>query len=313
MAYVATTPRSDGSFRPATRSTRRTASVEAVKSRQACAQAQHQSRVRATGSRRAPEAQAPILDSAARSTRYRIAPLDSDAGPSLQPTTIYVGPLDRRTAPEGLVLVLHGCGGTARCFEDMAHEWAKAMPRVAFIMPTAPQRGRFTAWFNKSGKSPAGLGVQPKCCAYTRVEAQLLNILESERARLQLDWSQVALLGYSAGSMMASWLSLKLPAACAGLVCLHGICPDHRLPPPPPCPKTGRPPALLMAGGEDVQIIPEAVEHSRDLLKERFGFKDVTYVLTPDQPHSLSIEELDAVLAFFQQCLLRSPASVGGA
>lgn len=226
-----------------------------------------------------------------------------EAGQGLQCLTVRVGPLDRETPAEGLVMLLHGAGGSALCFEGWAHECTKAMPHVAFVMPTAPVRGQFTSWFGRQSQANVGFGAQPKCIKYARVQAELTGILQTECERLHLTLRQVVILGYSAGSLMASWLVLNLPEPCAGLVCLHGLVPDKRLPQPQRCPKAGRPPTLMLAGAEDEQIPPKAVERSVTLLRECWSFSDVTHHVTPGQDHGIGDEEFCAMSNFFQKCL----------
>lgn len=263
-----------------------------------------------------------MLDgSSLQDSLHRVGPLHKNAlctagskpcprmldGPGLGDLTHRVGPLHKNAAAEGLVLILHGAGGSADCFEPYAEEWSKAMPSVAFLMPSAPQRGTLTTWFARARTERIGKGVQPKLINFARVQAELLDLLKTECQRLNLDLGQVAILGYSAGSLMASWLVLQLPQPCAGLVCLHGLCPDGRLPDPPPCPTAGRPEALCLAGGRDRQVPPEAVQHSVKLLRDRWQFPEVSHRVFPEQGHGISVEECDVMVDFFRARLQRAP------
>lgn len=220
-------------------------------------------------------------------------------------------------------MMLHGAGDSGGGMLDIAEEWAKAMPRVAWIMPSAPTRGSMSAWFGRV-RRPDGTRSNT-CIRYEKVERQLLDLLETECLRLQLHAGQVALWGYSAGSMMAAWLALQLPAPCAGLVLLHGLVPDNRLPQPQPRLSFAgshpaavskraqqaaialplRPPALLLGGEEDQQIPLEAVRLGADTLRQRWGFQDVTLVETPGQDHSIGEAEYVAMEEFLCEKLGR--------
>merc|ERR1711920_822623 len=100
--------------------------------------------------------------------------------------------------------MLHGAGDSADGLMQIAQCWAEAMPTVAFLMPSAPVRGRYSSWFARDQNAPTR--VKP-CCNYETITEQLLELLDSARRRLGLEYSQVCLWGYSAGALMASWLA----------------------------------------------------------------------------------------------------------
>lgn len=202
--------------------------------------------------------------------------------------------MDQDASAEGLVMLLHGAGDSAEGLQFLAEEWCQAMPRVAFVLPSAPHRGQSTLWFARSAppsKQLVGEGT---------ITRQLLELLASERQRLRLRTDQVALWGYSAGSLMAAWVALHLPEHCACLVCVHGTVPKDRLPPPPPCPAGPRPAALVLAGGVDVQMPPHAVDKAVQELTERHGFTNVTYLIEEGQGHAISDGESDTSLNFIR-------------
>eukprot|EP00928_Gymnodinium_smaydae_P048498 TRINITY_DN32428_c0_g1_i1.p1 TRINITY_DN32428_c0_g1~~TRINITY_DN32428_c0_g1_i1.p1 ORF type:complete len:317 (+),score=62.16 TRINITY_DN32428_c0_g1_i1:115-951(+) len=217
----------------------------------------------------------------------------------VEPTLTY-GPLDNGESPEGLVMLLHGAGDSADGMMGLAEQWAPCMPRVAFLMPSAPVRGRHSSWF---GRRKGSL----QCVNYEVISKQLLALLETERRRLGLQPHQVALWGYSAGSLMASWLALQLPEPCAALVLLHGLAPDGRLPPVPPSARP-RPPTLCLAGGRDAQIPPEAVEYAMRCLRA-LGFKDVTHRVEPEGGHGVSDDEIEIMGLFLKERLQTSTES----
>jgi len=128
-----------------------------------------------------------------------------------------------------------------------------------------------------------------QCIGFETITRQLLTLLDGDRKRLGLTWNQVALWGYSAGALMAGWLCLQLREACAGMVLLHGLAPDARLPRPPSF-EGPRPPALVLAGECDVQIPPRAVELAVQAL-EKHGFSDITHHVEPEQGHGPSDHE----------------------
>lgn len=215
----------------------------------------------------------------------------------VEPTLTY-GPLDQDYPVEGMVMMLHGAGDSAIGMMGLARSWAEQMPRVVFVMPSAPVRGQYSAWFARvKGKN--------KCCGFETIVRQLLELLDDQRRGHDLRLSQVALWGYSAGSLMASWITLQLREHCAGLVLLHGLAPDGRLPAPPSAPSGPRPPALVLAGGDDRQIPPEAVEAAVKDLKVLHGFHDVIHRVAPNQGHGIGDGEFREMCEFLQARLRR--------
>merc|ERR1711920_659465 len=149
------------------------------------------------------------------------------------------------------------------------------------------------------------MGGKLECRNFEKITQQLLALLDAERSRLGLPMSQVALWGYSAGSLMAGWLTLQLKENCAALVLLHGLAPDKRLPPPPRAPLGPRPPALCLAGEKDLQIPPPAVEQAvRDL--QRHGFQNVIYHLESEGTHGISDDEMNLMGDFLKEHLQRA-------
>jgi phospholipase/carboxylesterase len=192
-------------------------------------------------------------------------------------------------------MLFHGAGDSADGMMGLAKEWALKMPRVCFVMPTAPTRGPMPCWFGR-------VKDKLECKDYETVTRELLALLDAERSRLGLAMDRVAIWGYSAGALMAGWLTLQLEEHCAALVLLHGLAPDKRLPPPPRAPLGPRPPALCLAGEKDTQIPPAALEKAvRDL--QRHGFQDVVYNLEPEGRHTISDNEMKLMGDFLKKHL----------
>lgn len=235
-------------------------------------------------------------------------------GPGLGEKIVRCGPLDQMNRAEGLVLMLHGSGDTGDGMLPIAEDWAQVMPRVAFLMPSAPVRIRLSNWFGLSSQ-PGG---RKRYHKYQQVEAELLRLLEEECRKFRLSFCQVALWGYSAGARMAGWMSLLLPEPCAALVLLHGMAPDERLPHAQPRQMGGeaaasrlpagqkitegrrRPPTLILAGGEDTAVPAEKVRHAKASLEQRYGFTDIAYIESPEQGHWIGDQEYDIMLEFLQ-------------
>lgn len=114
-----------------------------------------------------------------------------------------------------LVILCHGYGSDGNDLIALAPYWQQAMPDTAFIAPNAPERCDGNPmgyqWFPITRLDPAEIarGVE--------AAAPLLDRFIDEQLRLRgLDGSQIALVGFSQGTMMALHVGLRrsMPPAC---------------------------------------------------------------------------------------------------
>jgi len=186
---------------------------------------------------------------------------------------------------------------------QLAEEWAREMPHLAFVMPTAPIRGEFSAWFARHRDTR-------RCIRFEAITKELLDLIWEECRCLNLGLDKVVLFGCSAGALMAGWLEVQLPKACAGLVLLHGRAPDSHVLPAPPN-KRVRPPTLVLAGGEDLQIPPSVVADAVEVLKKN-GYRDVIYHVEPGHGHDISLNELQLTGEFLKSSLPKAMKRLPG-
>lgn len=124
-------------------------------------------------------------------------------------------------APDSLVVFLHGWGADGNDLIALADEWASALPRTRFASPHAPEvcdenpAGR--QWFSLGARAPEALlrGAENAARGIDR-------FLDDELARLGLDESRLALVGFSQGAMMALHVALRRPRAVAAVVGYSG-------------------------------------------------------------------------------------------
>jgi phospholipase/carboxylesterase len=164
------------------------------------------------------------------------------AGPSLDPL---------RGKARQLVVLLHGYGADGNDLISLAEHWQALLPEAAFIAPHAPTRcgmgGPGFEWFPLSRMDPHEMarGAEGAMPAIER-------FLEAELARRELSGDQLALVGFSQGTMMALQVGLRRRTPPAGIVGFSGIVVGaERLPDL----TRGTPPVLLTHGEAD-QVIP---------------------------------------------------------
>lgn len=148
-----------------------------------------------------------------------------------------------------LVVLAHGYGADGNDLIELARHWQRLLPDAAFVAPNGPERcaaGPGYQWFPISRLDPHELahGVSSA--------APILNgFLESELAHYGLSGEQLALVGFSQGTMLSLAVGLTRGAKPAAIVGFSGVLAG----PPPHDPGTDCPPVLLIHGERD-DVVP---------------------------------------------------------
>ncbi|HEY5347827.1 MAG TPA: phospholipase [Rhizomicrobium sp.] len=145
-----------------------------------------------------------------------------------------------------LVVLCHGYGADGNDLINLAQHWQALLPSVAFAAPHAPTRvpgSNGYQWFPISRIDPREMqkGVEA-------AEGTLNEFLDQELARLGLPPENLALVGFSQGTMLSLHVGLRRPVRPAAIIGFSGL-----LAAPPP--QGPRPPILLVHGDAD-QVIP---------------------------------------------------------
>jgi len=160
------------------------------------------------------------------------------------------GPSRRPAAggkPSRLVILLHGLGADGNDLVGLAPYWARLLPAVEFLSPNAPFPCDTALygyqWFSSQDRSPEAV------LGGVRAAAPILDAFIDEAiAERELTDSDVALVGFSQGTMMSLFVGLRRPRPVAGIIGFSGrlIGPDLL-----PGEVRSRPPTLLVHGTED--------------------------------------------------------------
>jgi phospholipase/carboxylesterase len=154
-----------------------------------------------------------------------------------------------------LVIFCHGYGADGNDLIGLGRHWQRLLPTAAFASPHAPERCAMSPmgyqWFGITRMQPDEMlrGVERA--------APILNaFIDAELARLGLDGSRLALVGFSQGTMMSLHVGLRRAAALAAIVGFSGALPGpERL----PAEIVSRPPVLLVHGDADDMIPVQAL------------------------------------------------------
>jgi phospholipase/carboxylesterase len=153
--------------------------------------------------------------------------------------------------PRHLVILLHGYGADGNDLLGLAPHWSRLLPDTQFVAPHAPfpcevaPFGR--QWFGFEGRNESMI------LAETQTAAALLDsYISAEMTRRNLTESQLALVGFSQGTMMALYVAPRRARALAGVVGYSGALIGPQL---LAAEIKSRPPMLLIHGSAD-PVVP---------------------------------------------------------
>jgi phospholipase/carboxylesterase len=154
-----------------------------------------------------------------------------------------------------LVIFCHGYGADGNDLIGLGQHWQRLMPTAAFVSPHAPERCAMSPmgyqWFGISRLDPAEMARGVSSAAPV-----LEAFIDAELARLGLDASRLALVGFSQGTMMSLHVGLRRKVSPAAIVGFSGMLAGaERL----PAEIVARPPVLLVHGDADEVIPVEAL------------------------------------------------------
>jgi phospholipase/carboxylesterase len=194
--------------------------------------------------------------------------------------------------PRQLIVFLHGVGADGNDLIGLAPYFADALPDAEFLSPDAPfpcdmaPFGR--QWFSlQDFRLPAILrGI--------RNAAPVLDaFLDHELAARGLSDDDLAIVGFSQGTMMALHVALRRPVACRALVGYSGLLAGPEL---LPAELTVRP-RVLLAHGEQDEVVPfDFMPLAKNTL-ERMQVP-VLSLACPGLGHSIGDEGLSAGVRF---------------
>jgi phospholipase/carboxylesterase len=198
-----------------------------------------------------------------------------------------------------LVVFLHGYGADGNDLIDLGRMFAPVLPDAAFVSPHAPdpcdQAPMGRQWF------PLALGDMH---AYWRgvehAAPKLQAFLDAELARLGLADGDLALVGFSQGTMMALHVGLRRKAPVAGIVGYSGLLagPEHLADG-----NVHKTPILLVHGEAD-PLIPVVALHAAVQALGAAGFLTEWHV-SPGLAHGIDEAGLRLGADFLRRVLTR--------
>ena len=192
-----------------------------------------------------------------------------------------VPPLNYR-APTQIVILLHGYGSNGADLISLAPHWQAALPGAVFISPNAPEicpgAPDGYQWWGLSSMDPASRAAGARAVAPT-----LDAFIDAQLAKYDLKPKNLALVGFSQGTMMALQVGLQRQPQIAGILGYSGMLADET----GPANAKTKPPILLIHGDSD-PVLPIAAFHQAGKLLLEAGF-EVQGKVSPGLGHSIDL------------------------
>lgn len=198
-------------------------------------------------------------------------------------------------SPRQIVLLLHGFGSSGHDMIALAPAWQRGLPDALFLAPHAPERsgGDGYQWWGLANLSPQALAVGASAAA-PAIDA----FIDRKLKQYDLTAADLAIVGFSQGTMMALQVGLRRPGPVAAIVGYSGMLTgvaDLRQD------TVSKPPVLLVHGSAD-PVVPVAALHAAEAELARLGL-DVTSHVSPNLGHSVDPVGLGLGLDFVKAAL----------
>ena len=198
------------------------------------------------------------------------------------------------------VVFLHGYGADGNDLLGLAEPLAPHLPDTVFLAPDAPERCPGNPfgwqwfpipWIDGSSEAAAAEGMAR---AAEDLNAWLDSTLEAEG----LSPAQLALVGFSQGTMMALQVAPRRPEPLAAIVGFSGrlLAPDRLA-----AETVSRPPVLLIHGDADEVVPPQSLPEAGAALQGA-GFTVYAHVMQ-GTGHGIAPDGLSVALGFLRDTL----------
>lgn len=186
--------------------------------------------------------------------------------------------------PRKLVVLLHGVGANGDDLIGLAPYWAQMLPEAEFLAPNAPFPCDMAPfgyqWFSLLDRSPEPM------LAGIRSAAPILDaFLDEALQRRGLSDGDLALVGFSQGTMMSLHVAPRRERACAGVLGYSGALLGSAL---LAAEAISRPEMLLIHGDAD-EVVPAAALPAAEQALTAAGFH-VSAVVRPGLGHGIDPE-----------------------
>ena len=214
-------------------------------------------------------------------------------------------PLSGQAAKQ-LIVFCHGLGSDGNDLIGLSPYFAKTLPDAFFVSPNAPFRYDLAPtgfqWFSLENSTP-----QSRLSGIEAAAPILNNFIDEQLERLNLDDKNLALVGFSQGTMLALHVGLRRSRPMGGIIGYSGSLIGENL---LQTETLSRPPILLVHGDTDEIVPPDALQSSVNALTS-IGV-EVKGEMRPGLGHGLDDRGIILGMEFLAGCFgiqLTSPDS----
>ena len=203
-----------------------------------------------------------------------------------------------KNEPKQIIILCHGYGGDGQDISVLANSWRRFLPEAVFLCPNAPEVCKVNPlgyqWFDTAVENDETI-LKKSLLAEKKLNIFLDQVLDN----FQLETKNLALIGFSQGSMMIIQTALKKKEQINCLVCYSGkIINKQHLSDN----IVSKPTIFLMHGDRDIIISPSHLLESKEFLVQQ-SFK-IRTKLFKNCEHKISIEGSSFGLKFLRKNLL---------
>jgi len=194
---------------------------------------------------------------------------------------------------KSLVVFMHGVGADGNDLIGLASFLSSRLPDTHFISPNAPQQCDMSPsgyqWFSLRDWSPKSM------LEGAKESAPVVNMfLDMQLKRLGLTDDKLALVGFSQGTMMSLFISLRRPHTLAGVAGFSGaLIGEEGI--------VSKPPICLVHGNAD-QVVPFAAMGLAEAVLKKHEVEVQTHARR-NLGHGIDPEGLDIVAKFLEERL----------
>jgi len=203
-----------------------------------------------------------------------------------------------KSEPKQIIILCHGYGGDGQDISTLAINWRRFLPDAVFLCPNAPE----VCTMNPLGYQWFDMTIENDEMILERslvAEKKLSTFLDQALDNFQLDTKNLALVGFSQGTMMIIQTALKKKERINCIVGYSGkiINKQHLS-----NNIVSRPKIFLMHGDKDTIVPPGHLLESKEFLAQQ-GFK-IRTKLFKNCEHKISVEASSLGLEFLRKNLL---------
>jgi phospholipase/carboxylesterase len=203
--------------------------------------------------------------------------------------------------PKQIIVLLHGYGSNGRDLISLAPYWQPSVPEAIFVSPDAPfpcemgggaMNDSMRQWFSLAEYTPAKL-LEGTQTAHPILSEYLDGLLKE----YDLTNENMALVGFSQGTMMSLYTGLRRPEPIAGILGYSGAligAEDLNV-------DTKKTPICLVHGEADSVVLVAAYHDAVKKLTDK-GF-DVSGHSTPNLEHSIDGQGIESGSKFLAKIL----------